>query len=158
MPIETTDAPTMAREIAISRSFDAPRELVFKTWTQAEHLAAWWGPQMFKTRITALDVRVGGAFDLVMAGPNGEQYPMRSVYEEVVAPERLAFSFLAEDGHGVVALEGQILVVLSEKDGGTQLDLTASATGLIPQAAFMLAGMQEGWSQSLDRMGAYLRP
>jgi uncharacterized protein YndB with AHSA1/START domain len=144
----------MEREITITRRLAAPRTLVFAAFTQAEHLARWWGPHGFQTRVAALDVRPGGAYDLIMRGPDGADYPMQAVFEEVAPPERLSFRFTADSKAGVRALEGVTTVSLSDKDGQTELVLTAKAKGLIPEAAFMLAGMHEGWSQSLDRLAA----
>ncbi len=81
-----------AREVVISRAFDAPRELVFEAWTRAEHLAKWWGPRGFSTTTHALDFRSGGSWRLTMHGPDGVDYPNRIAYDEIVAPERIVFS------------------------------------------------------------------
>ncbi len=89
----TLDTPVLAgdREIVFIRLFDAPRDLVWKAWTDPKLLVNWWGPNGFTTTIEAMDVRVGGAWNLVMHGPDGTNYPNSSVFTEVVKPERLAY-------------------------------------------------------------------
>ncbi len=80
------------REIVISREFNAPRELVWEAWTNPEHVANWWGPRGFTTTIEEMDVRPGGVWKHVMHGPDGTNYPNKSVFKEVVKPERIVYS------------------------------------------------------------------
>lgn len=80
------------RELVIRREFDAPRELVWKMWTEAEHVARWWGPQGFSTTIKQMDVRPGGVWEQVLHGPDGMDYPNKSVFTEVVKPERIVYT------------------------------------------------------------------
>ena len=80
------------REIVISRILDAPRELVWKAMTNPKHVIHWWGPRGFSTTIEKMDVRPGGVWKHVMHGPDGTDYPNKSVFKEVVKPERLVFS------------------------------------------------------------------
>src|SRR5579871_1837127 len=89
---------TADRELVFKRVFHAPRELVFKTWTEPEHLAHWWGPNGFTTTIQEMDVRPGGAWRLVMRGPDGREYKNRIVFVEVVRPERLVYKHVPEAG------------------------------------------------------------
>src|ERR1700736_566480 len=89
-----TDRPvesTSDREIVITRSFDAPRELAWEAMTNPKHVVNWWGPRGFTTTIQEMDVRPGGIWQHVMHGPDGTDYPNRSVFKEVVKPERLVF-------------------------------------------------------------------
>src|ERR1700730_7092158 len=80
------------RELKITRVFDAPREMVFKAWTDPKLLAQWWGPKGFTNPVCELDVRPGGAIRVHMRGPDGTVYPMTGVYQEVVEPERIVFT------------------------------------------------------------------
>lgn len=80
------------REIVLSRVFDAPRALVWEAWTDPEHVVQWWGPKGFTTTIETMDVRPGGVWKHVMHGPDGTDYPGKSVFTEVVKPEHIAFS------------------------------------------------------------------
>lgn len=80
------------REIVISREFDAPGELVWEAWTNPKHVVNWWGPRGFSTTIEKMDVRPGGVWKHVMHGPDGANYPNKSVFKEVVKPERIVYS------------------------------------------------------------------
>jgi uncharacterized protein YndB with AHSA1/START domain len=146
------------REVIITRIFDAPRELVFKAWTDPEHMIRWWGPHRFTNPVCEMDVRLGGAWHIVMRGPNGVDYPCRGVYREIVAPERLVFTNNAEDAAGNLLLEGFTTVTFEEYGGKTKLTLQTRAVGLVPDAPAMLAGMEAGWTQSLERLDAHIRP
>jgi len=97
-------------------------------------------------------VRVGGSLRIVMRGPDGRDYPMKGEFREVVAPERLVFSNIATDNDGNHLLEGETTVTFTEKDGKTTLRVTAYAVGLVPIAPQMLAGMEAGWTQSIDKL------
>lgn len=150
---DPTAAPGAAvREIEITRTFDAPRDLVFRAWTQAEHLARWWGPEGFTNPVCESDPRPGGALRIVMRGPDGTDYPMTGVFREVVPPERLVIDSTARDGTGRPALEAVTTVTFVERGGGTELTVRQRAVALVPEAGPMLAGMQAGMNQSLQRL------
>ncbi len=70
-------------DLVMTREFDAPRELVFKAWTDAKQTAQWWGPKGFTNPVCELDVRVGGAIRIHMRAPDGVVYPMTGVFEEI---------------------------------------------------------------------------
>ena len=74
--------------IEFSRVFDAPRELVFRAWTEPELMAQWFAPEPFTTPIAEIDLRPGGRYRLVMRDPDGNEYPSTGEYLEVVVPER----------------------------------------------------------------------
>jgi uncharacterized protein YndB with AHSA1/START domain len=78
-------------DLVITRIFNAPRELVFKTWTDAEHLKHWWGPTGFSLHISKADIRPGGIFHYSMKSDEGHEMWGKFVYHEVVAPEKLVF-------------------------------------------------------------------
>ena len=84
-----------AREIVATRVFDAPRELVWKLWTEPEHIAQWWGPTGFRNTIQTMDVRPGGDWIFVMHGPDGTDYKNHSIYREVVKPSLLRYSHIS---------------------------------------------------------------
>ena len=82
-----TSAEILAsREIVATRTFDAPRDLVFKMWTDPKHIAQWWGPKGFTTTIYEMDVKPGGVWRFVMHGPVGVDYQNKVVYLEIVKP------------------------------------------------------------------------
>ncbi len=140
------------RTVTLTRLFDAPRDLVWRAWTDPKHLAQWFGPRGFTSSVPELDVRVGGALRIVMHGPDGNDYPMKGIFREVVPPERLVFSNIAIDKDDNHLLEGETTIILEKQDGKTRLTLVAHAVGLVPYAPAMLAGMEVGWSQSLDKL------
>jgi uncharacterized protein YndB with AHSA1/START domain len=76
----------------IERVFNAPRELVWKAWTDPLHVVHWWGPRGFTTTVETMDVRPGGIWKHVMHGPDGANYPNWCVFSDVVEPERIVFS------------------------------------------------------------------
>jgi uncharacterized protein YndB with AHSA1/START domain len=86
------DEDIFAREILITRVFDAPRELVWEAWTDPKQVVQWWGPTGFTTTIHEMDVRPGGVWRHTMRGPDGKEYPNHSVFLEVVKPERIVYS------------------------------------------------------------------
>ena len=85
-------APIAEREVTITRVFDAPRELVFSMWTDAKHLAAWWGPHGFDNPKCEADPRPGGKLLIHMRAPDGGVHPMGGVFHEVTPHERIVFS------------------------------------------------------------------
>jgi uncharacterized protein YndB with AHSA1/START domain len=145
------------REVIITRIFDAPRELVFKAWTDPKHVTRWWGPKDFTNPVCEMDVRPGGALRIVMRAPNGVDYPMRGVFREIVEPERLVFTNIALDESGNAVLEGLTTVTFAEHGGKTKLTLQTSTVGLVAEAAQKLEGMEEGWTQSLERLAELVR-
>ncbi len=149
-------AESMRRDLIITRVFDAPRELVFSAWTDPERVARWWGPRGFTTPVCEMDLRPGGAVRIVMRAPDGVEHPMRGVFREIIAPERLVCTFVAVDEEGGPLLEGLMTITLAEHRGKTKLTLQTSAIGLVTRAAVMLEGMEEGWGQSLDRLAEFL--
>jgi len=140
--------------ISIVRVFDAPRELVWRAWTDAAMLAQWFGPRGFTSSVPELDLRVGGALRIVMHGPDGNDYPMKGVFREVVPPARLVFANIAVDNDGNHLLEGETTVTLTGQGGKTILTVTSHMVGLVPFAPQMLAGMEAGWTQSIYKLQA----
>ena len=149
----STPASFGERTVTLTRLYAAPRALVWQAWTDAAHLAQWFGPRGFTSSVPELDLRIGGALRIVMHGPDGNDYPMRGVFREIVPPERLVFSNIAVDNDGKHLLEGETTVLLEDHGGKTRLTVNAYARGLVPIAPQMLAGMEAGWSQSLDKLG-----
>jgi uncharacterized protein YndB with AHSA1/START domain len=89
---DSLDLTSDPRSIVGTREFDAPRDLVFSAWTDPTHLAQWWGPNGFTTRTMSFDLRPGGAWRFVMHGPDGRDYQNLINFEEVIRPERIAYS------------------------------------------------------------------
>ncbi len=150
-------AGTADREIVIARVFDAPRELVWRAWTDPQHVVNWWGPTGFTTTIEKMDVRPGGVWKHVMHAPDGTDYPNSSVFREVVKPERIVFSHGGgkEGGPGVhftatwtfEALAGNQTRVTIRMvfDSAADRDVVVREYGAI-----------EGGKQTLGRLADYL--
>jgi uncharacterized protein YndB with AHSA1/START domain len=142
----------LRRELTIKRTFDAPRDVVWKAWTDSKQLAVWWGPHGFTNPVCEIDVRPGGAIYIVMRAPDGTDYPMRGVFREVVSPERLVFINFPVDDMDNPLIDGLTTVMLTERGRKTEMILHTRGIGLVPHAEFMITGMGEGWSQSIDRL------
>lgn len=149
---ERKDAPVEAfsdREIVTTRVLDAPRELVFRAFSNPDHLARWWGPNGFTNTFQEFDMRPGGFWRFVMHGPDGIDYRNESVFVEVVYPERIVFRHLKP------IHEFQMTVILVEQDGKTRLTwhmLFESVAECHKVKAFAAAANE----QNLDRLEAQL--
>ena len=108
------------RTVVITRVFDAPRTLVFQAWTEPKDLARWWGPHGFTNPMCEVDVKPGGTIRIVMRGPDGTDYPMRGVFREILQPERLVFTAVAEDANGHARIEALTTVTFAEHGAGTK--------------------------------------
>ena len=156
---KSSSAAGQARqELLLTRIYGAPRSLVFKAWTDSNQMARWWGPRGFSNPVCELDVRPGGLIRIDMRGPNGTIYPMKGVFHEIVEPERLVFTSTAmEDQNGKPLLEILNTITFEDFNGITKLTVHARLVTknfvLTPQVAAALAGMEQGWSESLYRLG-----
>lgn len=107
------------RSIIATRVFDAPRELVFAMWSEAKHLAQWWGPNGFSTTTHSMDFRPGGIWRFVMHGPDGRDYDNRITYDEIVKPERLVYHH--GGGEDVEPVQFKVTVLFEDLGGKTKL-------------------------------------
>ena len=151
MPESSAKRSAREREVAITRSIGAPRELVFEAWTDAQRLAEW-RPRGFTNPVCELDARPGGALRIHMLGLDGTLYPNRGVVRELLRPERFVFTCILEGRNGEALVETLNTVTFEQEDGGTKLTLRAQVVYAAAEAAPMLDGMDEGWSQTLDRL------
>ncbi|MDQ6651767.1 MAG: SRPBCC domain-containing protein, partial [Acidobacteriota bacterium] len=133
---------TASRVLVITRAFDAPRELVFKAWTDPKHVSRWWGPHGFTNPVCELDVRPGGAIRIDMRGPDSTVYPMTGVYQEIVESERLVFTSAALDDAGNPLFEVLNTVTFTEQGGKTSIELQALVVKSTPKAVPYLEGME----------------
>ena len=155
-------------EFVISRTLNAPREQVWKAWTDPSKVKRWWGPMGFAIPVCDMDVRPGGAFRIVMRSPYGVEYPLKGVYRKVVEPEQLIYTenweehpaewqqILRENGAGNEAQGALNTVTFEDHDGMTKLTIrTLFEAGSIRDAMEKM-GMKEGWMESLDRLAELL--
>jgi uncharacterized protein YndB with AHSA1/START domain len=146
--------------LEIVRVIDAPRERVWRAWTDPADLAKWWGPDMFTTPKCELDPRPGGKILVVMHGPAGTPFdvdmPMTGEFREVAAPERVVYvSGAMPDEKGVNLFETRTTVSLEDAGGKTKLTLRVEVLRASPGAEGPLAGMAMGWGQSVERLAAH---
>jgi uncharacterized protein YndB with AHSA1/START domain len=143
-------------DLILTRVFAAPRELVWKAWTDPAQLAQWWGPKGFTNPVCEADARAGGAMRIHMRGPDGTVYPMTGTFVELIEPERIVFSSGPTDAEGKPLFDVLTTVTLIDRDGATELTLQAKVTSMTDVAPQYLKGMEQGWSQSLDRLAETL--
>jgi uncharacterized protein YndB with AHSA1/START domain len=149
------DHAGLEKNVSLTRLIKAPRALVFEAFTNPKHLAQWWGPNGFNNPVCEIDARPGGAIRILMEAPGlGFSHPMTGTVHEVVPCERFVFMAVARDGEGRALIESLTTVTFRDEGGGTRLTIEARAKGLVPIARMMLAGMEEGWAQSLERLAA----
>jgi uncharacterized protein YndB with AHSA1/START domain len=148
-------ATSSSRELVISRIIDAPRELVFKAWTDPEHLKQWFAPRPWTTPVADLDVRPGGASLIVMRGPDGAEFPNRGVYLEVVKNERLVFTD-AYTGAWEPSEKPFMTVIISLEDLGGRTRYTARVLhwAVADREAHEKMGFHQGWGRCADQLAA----
>ncbi len=172
MTVPSEPAPKgdeVGRAFVLTRTFDAPRALVYRVWTDAEHLARWFGPKGFPVFASRLDLRPGGVYHYGMRAGNGNEMWGRWTFEEVVPPERIVFRNSFSDPQGGATrhpmapdwpLEMRSTVTFTEAGGRTTLTLRAVAVNATEserrafEAGFQ--GMTAGWGGTLDQLAAYL--
>lgn len=141
------------RVLLLTRTFDASRSVVFKTWTEPKHVMRWWGPHGFEVISCEMDVRAGGTWRIHMRGPSGHEDRQYLVYREIVEPERIVFSYAFEDAMGKPGHETLVTVTFEEFGDKTKLTLH--------QAIFETAAVRDahvsGWSDALDHFAEYLK-
>ena len=141
-------------EMSLTRRVAASPEVVFRAWTDAKQLAQWWGPKGFTNPVCGMDARAGGAIRISMRAPNGVVYPMTGRFVDFDRPHRLVFMTAALDGEGKPMFEVCNTVTFAAAGRGTEIALVAEVTSATADAPRYLAGMSQGWSQSLDRLAA----
>jgi len=140
------------RVLKITRIFDAPRSLVFKAWTESEHMARWWGPRGFKSTVLKNDLRPGGAYRIHMLGPDGDHWT-QGVYREVLPPERLVMVGSWADAQGNPTRPETTLTLLFEDLGGkTKLTLHNAVFESVTARDLH----QGGWTSALDCLAEFL--
>jgi uncharacterized protein YndB with AHSA1/START domain len=139
------------REIATVRTFDAPRELVWRAWTAPEHLTRWWGPNGFSTTTKVFEFNPGGQWLFTMHGPDGTDYRNEITFTVVIEPERIEYDHAPTPFfHTTVTLE-------VEDANKTRLSMTAVFTTVEERnRAVETFGAIEGMKQTMGRLGDYL--
>jgi uncharacterized protein YndB with AHSA1/START domain len=144
------------REYFITRDFEAPRERVFRAWTDPKLLAEWWGPIGFTNPVCDWEMRPGGRIHDVMRSPAGADHPMAGQFREITPPERLVFMCGPLDLAGRYIFELLHSAVFAGKAAGTTLTLRSVVLKTTPGADKYLGGYEAGMSSSLDRLAGLL--
>ena len=141
------------QEIITTTVLDAPRELVFRAYTEPELFEQWWGPRRYKTEIEKFDSRPGGEWHVVQVGDDGSRHAFRGVNHDVVAPERICstFEYLGVPGH--VALQTATFEPLGNK---TRLVTQQVFQSVMDRDGMVASGMKDGADESVERLGEVL--
>lgn len=149
------------REIIITRTFNAARQLVYEVWTDPKHIAQWFGPEGFTTRVTEMDLRPGGKWCYVMIAPDGTEYPSQGVFREVVPLERIVTS--DEFGEGIEKVldidlpQGMVVTTTFEDlDDKTRLTIRIVHESVDDRRKHEEMGVVAGWNSSFDCLDQYL--
>jgi uncharacterized protein YndB with AHSA1/START domain len=153
-----------AGALVITRVFDAPRELVWKAWTDPEHLMRWWGPTGYTAPVARVDLRVGGKYLLAMRSPEGQDFYSTGTYQKVEPPSELVYtdSFADADGNVVTAdyygmdasFPRELVVRVTFEEHGGKTRMTLRHAGL--PAGEMAEQTGAGWNESFDKLAETL--
>lgn len=152
--MRTNSQPASDREVVITRTIDAPRELVFEAFTDVRHLSQWWGPIGFTTTTRAFTFAEGGVWDFVMHGPAGTDYPEWITWQEITPPARIAMLH-GESAEDPEAFES----ILDFVDHGATTEITMRT--VFPTAALRDRAVEEyhaieGGQQTLGNLATYV--
>ncbi len=145
------------KELTLTRLFDAPRELIWKAWTDPHILSQWWVPTGMTAPLCELDVRPGGKLLIHLSGW-GRINPVTGIFQEVVEGERLVFT---NDGYESIEAAGPVTksittVTIKERAGKTELNVHTAVLWTTPEAAKYLNGMEATWTGQLDGLADVL--
>ena len=148
-----------ARTIVITRTFAAPRDRVFRAFTDPEDLAQWWGPDGWTTETRAHDLRPGGTWHYVMRGPDGMESWGLATYHEVTPPARFVYSDAFSDAAGNAVAGMPIMTITTEftEQGGTTLVASTTQFASVEEMRKVVQmGVSTGIAQTWERLAAYL--
>jgi uncharacterized protein YndB with AHSA1/START domain len=149
---ETKMKAAPKQPLTLSRTFHAPRSIVFKAWTSAEHVRRWFCPDTYLIPDAKVELRVGGPFEVCMRSPAGEEHWTRGVFVEVVPNARLVIDMQVTSSAGKPLFRAYTEVDFADALGGTRVDVVQTYTPIDPSMAWMIAGAPEGWRTTLDKL------
>lgn len=153
MPKLTVVAEPGKQEIFLTREFDAPRELVFRAYTDPALIVQWWGPRYLTTTVDKLEARPGGRWRFVQRDPEGNEHGFHGVFHEVIAPERIVQTFEYEGMPGHVLLE---TATFEDLGGRTRVIGQSVFQSVEARDGMVMSGMEEGTAESNDRLAELL--
>jgi uncharacterized protein YndB with AHSA1/START domain len=137
------------QDIVIKRSFDAPRDVVFKAMTDPALVPNWWGPRKYETIVDRMDVRPGGQWRYLNRDAQGAEFAFNGVYHEVTAPERIIQTFEFEPMPGHVSLD---TMTLEERDGRTYATSVSVFQSIEDRDGMVQSGMEGGVRETYERL------
>jgi uncharacterized protein YndB with AHSA1/START domain len=158
------DGSQNKKEFIITHLFDAPREFVFKAWTDPKHIMQWWGPKGFTAPHIRIDLRPNGHYHYCMRSSDGKEYWSGGIFKEIDAPKRIVCTdyFADEKGKMIDPVdygmspdfpkESEVIITFEEHDNKTRLTIHYSPKTAAEYDAMMKSQMDIGWKQSLDRL------
>lgn len=154
MATATETSPAAQRQsLTVSRAFNAPRDLVFKAWSAAEHLKHWFCPQGFIVPECEVEFRPGGKFDLCMRAQDGSmEHWIRGHYVEITPHSRIVVDMTVVSNTGTPLFNAHTSVGFATVCGGTEMTVTQRYTLIDPSAGSFTQGAEQGWAQTLDRL------
>jgi uncharacterized protein YndB with AHSA1/START domain len=151
MDAANVTARPVAGELVVTRDIAAPRARVFAAWTDERLAARWWAPRDFTPLSCVIDLRPGGVWHRRMRAPDGTVIVKHGAYREIVAPERLVFTYMTEDADGAIDRETLVTVTFDDLDGRTRL--TLRHTAFASEEARL--DHQGGWTGCLERCAVF---
>jgi uncharacterized protein YndB with AHSA1/START domain len=165
-----TENRIQEKELVITRTLDAPRELVFKVWTDPEHLKNWFGPKGYTAPVFKMDFRVGGVYHYCLKGQDGQIMWGKWIYKEIIVPEKITLIQSFSDENGKITrhpmsktwpLQTKSTTTFEEKDGKTILTLRwipyEATEEEIKTFNDAHPGMNQGWSGTFEQLETYLK-
>jgi uncharacterized protein YndB with AHSA1/START domain len=148
----------LMHELTLSRLIAAPRAIVWRCWTEPELLKQWFTPRPWTTPVVELDLRAGGAINMLFRGPEGQEVPNRGVYLEVVPEERLVFTD-AYVAAWVPSAEPFMTAIasFSHEDGGTRYEARVRHWSEEAMKRHATMGFHQGWGAAADQLAAVAR-
>lgn len=158
-------------EVVFVQTFDAPRDLVWKAWTDPDMLRAWWGPHGCDTPECDIDLRIGGGYRIVSRAPDGTLYPVKGVYLEIEETRRLVMTDNSDDmpaywrkaynkrrkaADDAALAEIVLTLTLEDAGGGTKMTLSSRFATAADRDAFFKMNSEDTWRQSFEKMDAVL--
>jgi uncharacterized protein YndB with AHSA1/START domain len=165
----TCDSATQGNDFVLTRVFDAPRNLVWKAFTEPERMKQWWGPKGFKVIASKMDLRPGGTYHYGMQAPDGKAMWGKFVYREIAPPEKLVFINSFSDENGSITrhpmsptwpLEMISVFTFEDLGGKTRFTIRWSAHNATDEERKTFDSshdsMTQGWSGTMEQLAAYL--
>ena len=152
----TTATAPIEQGIIMTRLFDAPCKLVFKTYTDPNLIPQWWGPKRLTTTVVKMDVRPGGIWRFIQRDSDGNEYIFNSMYHEIVPPKRLVYTFEFEGMPGHVTVE--TVTFEEEEHGGKTRSTSKSFFQTVEDRDIMLnLRVGGGAAESMNRLAELLK-